>query len=141
MLLAVTGVSTLDHLDLELQDKEGAGPVPGVRVAPAEDPAIADAEVGKLGGPHWMQQGRCDYGEMLRWRGNNYANQSLTNVSQVEIHCVGLQTRVAVYVQREGDTVLLFSVRTVGILTAHPRSVGVQLTWDLVLVPEVETDR
>lgn len=91
---------------------------------------------------------------MLRWRGNNCANhtktlkhvgqllyQSLTNVSQVEIHCVGLQARVAVYVQREGDAVLLLSVRAVGILTAHPRSVGVQLIWDLVLVPEVETDR
>lgn len=68
-------------------------------------------------------------------------HQSLTNVSQVEIHCVGLQARVAVYVQREGDAVLLFSVRAVGILTAHPQTVGAQLTWDLVLVPEVETDR
>lgn len=132
VLLAVTGVSTLDHLDLELQAKEGAGPLPGVRVAPGEDPAIAGAEVGQLGRPHWMQRRRCDYREMLRWRGNNCANhakplkhveqliyQSLTNVSQVEIHCVGLQARVAVYVQREGDAVLLFSVRAVGILAAH----------------------
>lgn len=55
MLLAVTGVSTWDHLDLELQDKEGAGPLPGIRVAPAEDTAIADAEVWQLGWPHWMQ--------------------------------------------------------------------------------------
>lgn len=43
---------TLDHLDLELQGKEGAGPFPGVRVAPAEDTVVADAEVGQLGWPH-----------------------------------------------------------------------------------------
>lgn len=61
VLLAVTGVSTLDHLDLELQDKEGAGPLPGVWVAPAEDPAIAGGEVWQLGRPHWMQRRRCDY--------------------------------------------------------------------------------
>lgn len=88
---------------------------------------------------------------MLRWWGNSCANHtqkpssmqtmSLTNVSQVEIHCVGLQAGVAVYVQREGDAVLLFFVRAVGILTGHPWSISVQLTWDLVLVPEVETDR
>lgn len=68
-------------------------------------------------------------------------NQSLTNVSQVEVHCVGLQARVAVYVQREGNAVLLFAVGAVDILTAHSRSVGVQLTLDLVLVPKVETNR
>lgn len=45
---------------------------------------------------------------------------SLTNVSQVEIHSVGLQAGVAVYVQCEGNAVLLFFVRAVGVLTGHP---------------------
>lgn len=45
---------------------------------------------------------------------------SLTNVSQVEIHCVGFQAGVAVYVQCEGDAVLLFFVRTFSILAGHP---------------------
>lgn len=52
VLLTVTGMPTLDHLDLELQAKEGAGPLPGVWVAPAEHLPVTDLEVGELGWPH-----------------------------------------------------------------------------------------
>lgn len=54
VLLTVTGMSTLDHLDLELQAKEGAGPLPGVWVAPAEHPPVTDLEVGEFGWPHYV---------------------------------------------------------------------------------------
>lgn len=46
--------------------------------------------------------------------------QSLTNVSQVESLCVGLEIGVAMYVNAEGDAVLFFLGRTVGILTVNP---------------------
>lgn len=54
VLLTVTGMSALDHLDLELQAKEGAGLLPGVWVAPAEHLSATDLEVGELGWPHYM---------------------------------------------------------------------------------------
>lgn len=45
VLFTVTGLSIVDHLDLELQAKEGAGLLPGVRVAPAEHIPVTDAQV------------------------------------------------------------------------------------------------
>lgn len=62
----------------------------------------------------------------------------LTDLSQIESRCVGLQARVAAYVNGQEDAVLLLSVRAVGILTVNPRSV--QLACDIILVPKAETN-
>lgn len=45
MILAVTVKSMLDYLDLELQAKEGAGLLPGVRVAPGKCTIINHVQV------------------------------------------------------------------------------------------------
>lgn len=46
--------------------------------------------------------------------------QPLTNLSQVESFCVGLQASVAVYVNSEEDAVLFFFVWTAGIVAVNP---------------------
>lgn len=65
----------------------------------------------------------------------------LTDLSQIESRCVGLQARVAVYVKGQEDAVLLLPVRAVGILTVNPRSVSAQLACDIILVPKAVTNR
>lgn len=50
--MAVTVKSMVDHLDLELQAKEGAGLLPGVRVAPGECMIINHAQVRERFWPH-----------------------------------------------------------------------------------------
>lgn len=56
-LLAVTGVSRVDNLDLEVEAKEGAGLLPGVRVVPAEHLAIADMQVREFVWPYCTENG------------------------------------------------------------------------------------
>lgn len=92
-ICTVTGKSFFDHFDLELQTKVGARLLPVFRVVPAELLPITDAQVNDFCWPH--------------------------NLSQVESLCVGLEARVAVYVDGEGDTVLFFFIWAAGILAVN----------------------
>lgn len=50
----------------------------------------------------------------------HFKKPPLTDLSQIESRCVGLQARVAVYVKGQEDAVLLLPVWAGGILTANP---------------------
>lgn len=52
VLFTVTGMSTSDHLDFELQAKEGTRLLPGVRVAPSEHLLTTDMQVRELCWPY-----------------------------------------------------------------------------------------
>lgn len=52
VLFTMTGMSTVHHLDLILQAKEGAGLLPGVRVVPTECLPITAMQIREFCRPH-----------------------------------------------------------------------------------------